>query len=140
MGGKGGKNGTTKTAAKSMLSKELPPCRLLVAWLAIPHAVIAPWRLVRWWLFVALWMHGNASSLSLWPSRSSWPSWTSRSASSTVAHGLDVLAMLEGLRKVADVADDVFVAVDGERDDRLLVSWVKKTIVGRKGKKRVQGG
>lgn len=33
------------------------------------------------------------------------------------SHGLDIGSVLYGLREVADVADDVLVAVDGKRDD-----------------------
>lgn len=40
-------------------------------------------------------------------------------AGAAVGHGLDVRAALQGLLEVADVADDVFVALDGERDDGL---------------------
>ena len=36
-----------------------------------------------------------------------------------VAHVLDVGAVLEGLGEVADVADDVVVALEGEGDDGL---------------------
>lgn len=35
------------------------------------------------------------------------------------SHGLDIGSVLYGLREVADVADDVLVAVDGKRDDGL---------------------
>jgi hypothetical protein len=41
-------------------------------------------------------------------------------AATSVGHGHDVRAALEGLVEVADVARDVLVPGDGERDDRLL--------------------
>ena len=40
-------------------------------------------------------------------------------SSFAASHGLDIGSVLYGLRKVADVADDVLVAVDGKRDDGL---------------------
>lgn len=71
--------------------------------LAISHAPL--WRRLllllvpsRWTLL--RWIHGHSSA-----------------STSATTHGLDVGPVLERLRKVADVAGYVFVAMHGQRDD-----------------------
>lgn len=56
----------------------------------------------------------------------------------TSLHSLDVRSVLYRLRKVADTADDVVVAVDGERDDG-LVFQLTSISSGCLGKKRNKG-
>ncbi len=87
---------------------------------SVPHIACRKRRLLhdRRWRWLRRWRRGRR----VWLQRHAWTA-----AAAAPAHGLDVLAVLERLRKVANVAVDVLVAVEGKRQDGLAVSEARET-------------